>query len=318
LDDNQNVDNTRWHDPNVFDQQQPQDPRSKNLPIGRDPPWKPITETNIQIGIHNNPKLSLNDMPTEIMANILSYLTFKDTCRIKRTNTRMRDLAMMPEFWQSITIPSQALTSTLINAIIAMGTKFLHIPQCSFRGNWLEFLGMQRFLVDNTSKLEYLGLQGFEGDDNIAALIIHMSKNLTVLDLSETRFALMTTIINRLPTASTITALDLSAIGGHTTQKLGDMYTNPFLHDTVKLLVDKCRQLTDLIIFGTKLTYDSIKYVCNHLTPTILRLNIARERVHNKDIKALTKQCLRLQYLNISETLVDYQAINDIVQGWRY
>ena len=128
----------------------------------------------------------------------------------------------------------------------------------------------------------------------------------------------MTTIINALPTSSTITALDLSAIGGHTTQKLGDMYTNPLMHDTVKLLVDKCRQLTDLIIFGTKLTYDSIEYICNHLTPTILRLNIARERVNNADVKALTKQCPRLQYLNISETLVDYQAINDIVQGWRY
>jgi hypothetical protein len=186
------------------------------------------------------------------------------------------------------------------------------------QGNWLEFLDMQRFLMDNTSKLEYLGIQGFEGDDNIAALIIYMSKNLTVLDLSETRFALMTTIINGLPTSSTITALDLSAIGGHTTQKLGDMYTNPLMHDTVKLLVDKCRQLTDLIIFGTKLTYDSIEYICNHLTPTILRLNIARERVNNADIKDLTKQCPRLQYLNISETLVDYQAINNIVQGWRY
>ena len=68
----------------------------------------------------NNSELSLNDMPTEIMANIMSYLTFKDTCRLKRTNTRMWDLAMILEFWQSITIPSQALTSTLVNTIIAM------------------------------------------------------------------------------------------------------------------------------------------------------------------------------------------------------
>ena len=35
-------------------------------------------------------------------------------------------------------------------------------------------------------------------------------------------------------------------------------------------------------------------------------------------MKDLTRQCPRLQYINISETLVDHQAINDIVQGWRY
>ena len=87
---------------------------------------------------------------------------------------------------------------------------------------------MQNFLIDNASKLEYLGLQGFEGDNNLAALVIYMSKNLTILDLSETRFALMTTIINKLPTASTITALDLSAIGGHTTPELGGhVYESP-------------------------------------------------------------------------------------------
>ena len=104
LDENQNVDGDRRHDPGGSHQQYPQDPQPKELPIIRNPHRNLQTKTNVQLTIHNNPELSLNDMPTEIMAKILSYLTFKDTCRIKRTNTRMRDLAMMPELWQSITI----------------------------------------------------------------------------------------------------------------------------------------------------------------------------------------------------------------------
>jgi hypothetical protein len=32
----------------------------------------------------------------------LSYLTFKEKCYLGRTNTRMRALSMMPEFWRQI------------------------------------------------------------------------------------------------------------------------------------------------------------------------------------------------------------------------
>jgi hypothetical protein len=50
LDDNQNIDRSRRHDPGGSDQQHPQDPQSKKLSIIRDPHRNPQTETNIQCG----------------------------------------------------------------------------------------------------------------------------------------------------------------------------------------------------------------------------------------------------------------------------
>jgi hypothetical protein len=221
---------------------------------------------------------------------------------------------MLPEFWRLVKIPDTALSCTLITTIIEMGTKLLSIPRCSLEGNWLEVIGLENFLISNASGLEHLDLAGFEGDDSLAATMVYMSKKLTVLDLSESRFALVTSIINELPMACTITALDLCAIGDHTHPELGDV-----LHyETVRLLVDKCCQLTDLILFGTKLCHKSIAYLCGHLTETILRLNISKEEVRNGDIEALAKQCPRLQYLNIWETLVSYDAIADIILGWKH
>ena len=64
--------------------------------------------------------------------------------------------------------------------------------------------------------------------------------------------------------------------------------------------------------------FESIAYLCGHLTPTLLKLNVAKEKITDENITTLTQQCPNLQYLNISETLVSYQAITEITTGWKY
>ena len=81
--------------------------------------------------------------------------------------------------------------------------------------------------------------------------------------------------------------------------------------------MNKCRHLTDVVFFGSKLSHDAITFFCDNAPPTLLRLNIARERAYNDDIRALTISCPHLQYLNIAETSVAYQDIITIVLAWR-
>ena len=98
---------------------------------------------------------------------------------------------------------------------------------------------------------------------------------------------------------------------------MGGLVYHPFDIHRMKPLVDKCRQLTDVILFGAKLTHEAITYFCENAPSTLLRLNLARERAYNDDIRALTKSCPHLQYLNIAETSVAYQDIINIVLAWR-
>merc|ERR1712008_441800 len=62
---------------------------------------------------------------------------------------------------------------------------------------------------------------------------------------------------------------------------------------------------------------DAITFFCDNAPPTLLRLNIARERAYSDDIRALTISCPHLQYLNIAETSVAYQDIITIVLAWK-
>ena len=130
----------------------------------------------------------------------------------------------------------------------------------------MEIFGLENFMIENAPGLEHIDMTGYKGDNSLAATLVYMSKKLTVLNLSESRFSLMTSIINKLPISCNITALNLSAIGDGAHQE----WTDVLPYDTVRVLVNKCRKLTNLILFGTKLCRKSITYLCENLTNTII------------------------------------------------
>ena len=171
-------------------------------------------------------------------------------------------------------------------------------------------------LQEGLSKLKFLGLQGYKGSDILAAIIIAESTELETLDLSENRYSMVGTAIGKMKRDNKLTAINLSAVGGHYAE-MGGLVYHPLDIHKMKPLVDKCRHLTDIILFGSKLTHEAITYFCENALPTLLRLNIARERAYNNDIRALTSSCPHLQYLNIAQTSVAYQDIINIVLAWK-
>ena len=177
-------------------------------------------------------------------------------------------------------------------------------------------LNLGHSLRDGLSKLKFLGLQGYKGSDIIASIFIAESTELETLDMSKNRYSMVSTAIRRMKNDNKLTAINLSAVGGHYAE-MGGLVYHPFDIHTMKPLVDKCRYLTDVILFGSKLTHEAITYFCENAPPTLLRLNIARERAYNDDIRALTLSCPHLQYLNIAETSVAYQDIINIVLAWK-
>ena len=177
-------------------------------------------------------------------------------------------------------------------------------------------LNLGHYLQEGLSRLKFLGLQGYKGSDILAAIIIAESTELETLDLSENRYSMVGTTIGKMKRDNKSTAINLSAVGGHYTE-MGGLVYQPFDIHKMKPLVDKCRHLTDIILFGSKLTHEAITYFCENAPPTLLRLNIARERAYNDNIRALTSSCPHLQYLNIAETSVAYQDIINIVLAWK-
>ena len=256
------------------------------------------------------------DLPNEIMIIIMQYLPFRDITKMRRVDKRLWYLTNALSLWKEITISHAPLNCTLINVALRKQTTVLNLNRCSIQGSHTEMLRFGHQMQKGDSQLRFLGLRGYKGSDVLAAIIVAESKELNTLDLSENRYSMVGTIIGKLKQTNKLTALNLSPIGGHYAE-MGGLVYHPFDIHRMKPLIDKCRHLTDIILFGSKLTHEAITYFCENAPPMLIRINIARERAYNDDIRALTISCPNLQYLNIAETLVAYQDIIDIVLAWK-
>ena len=256
------------------------------------------------------------DLPTETIHHIMKYLPFKELMRLRRVNRRLWLLSDTESLWKDITISNSSLSCGLISETLNKQNIALNIRNCSIQGSYLNMLHLGRSLQNGLSTIKFLGLQGYKGSDIIASIIVAESTELETLDMSENRYSMVSTTIRKMKDNNKLTAINLSAVGGHYAE-MGGMVYHPFDIHTMKPLVDKCRYLTDVILFGSKLTHEAITYFCENAPATLLRLNIARERAYNDDIRALTLSCPHLQYLNIAETSVAYQDIINIVLAWK-
>ena len=113
-------------------------------------------------------------------------------------------------------------------------------------------------------------------------------------------------------------SMDFSMLGNY-----DDAFNNhPLLRqhalgfDSVKMIIDKCRQLTDLILMDTQLTFQSISYICHNATDKLLRLDLCRLRVMDNNVANLIKTCPNMTYLNLADTWITFPVIARIVRGW--
>ena len=171
---------------------------------------------------------------------------------------------------------------------------------------------MENHLILNEPKLTYLGLQGFGGNNALIATLILLSKNLTTLDLSEADFALLSHVLNKIDRTNRITLINLSImsqpllqraqrVGNEQSSALGEMYS-PIRANIIADLTTKCIRLTDLVLCGANLSQDAIIQICQLVTPTLIAINLARERVKDEHVESLTLRCPNMRYINLAQT----------------
>ena len=89
-------------------------------------------------------------------------------------------------------------------------------------------------------------------------------------------------------------------------------------YETIKKIIDKLPCLKNIILAGTNLCRKTITYVFTYLSRTIEKINIARERVRDSDIRALTFQSPNITYLNLNETLVTFDTFYELSATWKH
>ena len=271
--------------------------------------------------------LNLMDMPLEIMEKILLYIPFKQRICLQRVNHRIRDQILGSGIlWKRIFVRNSYLDSSIMKRIIRAKPTSLDIPGCTWKPTQLEIREIIVELNIFEPKLEYLGLQGFEGNASVMALIIIKSKNLKTLDLSEASFALLNHVLHQINRTNKIINLDMSVTDrphlrrrlerGNTTA-IDEMYTR-IQQNTIPDLVTKCIWITRLNLCGSGLSQDAIVVICHLVTPTLSSINLAGEFARDEHMEALAHRCPIMRYINLAETAVSRATLRIITGKWKH
>ena len=237
------------------------------------------------------------------------------------TNQRLWEITLTPKLWKNITIRGHLITNPVMLNILRAQTTSLVIPDCVWRANPCEEIEMENHLILNAPKLTYLGLQGFGGNNALIATLTLLSRNLTTLDLSEADFTLLSHVLDKIDRTNRITSINLSIMKqpprARQSSALSEMYS-PIRANTIADLTTKCIRLTDLVLCGANLSQDSIVQICQLVTPTLIAINLARERVKDQHVDSLTLRCPNMRYINLAETKISYRVFPNIASRWKY
>ena len=241
--------------------------------------------------------VSLEDLPNEILVKIFGYLSIKELFQCGQVSHRLRKLSKEKSFWKKIYVLGQVIPEKCMEQIIRNNVKSLGLYGCTVPPV------NSQFLKDHELDLRHLSISdGCNGNDDFLASLVACSQSLEKLDLSESRFDLVSKCIENIPKQNFIKSIDLSAI-------LPDLDFK-----SVQTIVDNCRELSEISFYGTCLSSDSIDYICNNLSEKVISIDFSAESVTDDNITALVQRCNRLEHLNLCDTDVTYSGVIEIIE----
>ena len=84
--------------------------------------------------------------------------------------------------------------------------------------------------------------------------------------------------------------------------------------ETVKQVVDKCVNLSEVNFSDTKLSTDSVNYVVKNLTPNVQKLSLQNlESVTDEQVSTLVIRCNKLTSLDLFKTSVTNAVLTSII-----
>lgn len=110
--------------------------------------------------------LSLEDMPNEILANIISYLDrvdIKDILSTAHVSKRMRDICFNISTWEKMNLFKKKVPSEFLQIVIESGCKYLSLYRTEITGNLKSI---------KASDLKYLDLTYCNADQEVIEKIL--------------------------------------------------------------------------------------------------------------------------------------------------
>ena len=252
-------------------------------------------------------------LPNEILVKIFGYLNIQEIGRSAKVSHQFNEISKDSSLWQSwakIRIDKERIPTEFLTYIIQRGITELCLYRCEIlppRAR-VKLTELKRSL-----NLKTLCLDQTKGDKTLVNEILtsHPMEKVD-LELSMMSKDDISQFIKLLPQiGSQLKSLKLNAFSSVELDLTGI---------SISLIVDSCRDLEELNIRDIKLSKEAISYLCENLTPTVLKLDISTGYCYNdNNIRRLVERCPKLKVLDIRfNGKFTYQGLVAITDGLHF
>ena len=269
---------------------------------------------------------TLDDLPDEVLLKICAFLRIRNLVSCSGVSKRIRRVCHDESLWQKINLYGKIVPSEFIELVLANGCTYLNLqdvqingtlslPKYTYQVKYLNLSGLianienvQELLLSCSFSIEKLSLSGLELNEKILSAIFK-NENLTVLDLSKCSDGMIFShewrieYFNQLLKCDKLTELNLCHIKfmgssqwdlvrclvNNLPPNLEKFGFNDLFDPEVKIIVNRCKKLTKLDMFGAfDLTKESITYIVEKL-PELVELDISMStiRIDSMDFDSL-------------------------------
>ena len=241
----------------------------------------------------------LDDLPDEVILNILGVLDIKGLLLCGQVSKRLRAIANDESLWLKVNLYHRKVPYDFIEKAAGNGCQYLGLFACDIIG----FTGISK----SSLNLKYLNVRG--GCQGVLKLIQNcsslqkLSAAHLILDHS-VDFDFQYICQNR----QTLQVLDLQG------SKLDFCYHTELVQD----LLTNCAYLTELNISTYSvmlLDRDLIKALVDNLTPTILKVSLGGQKnLQDEHVKKLVKRCNNITHLDLKYTSITKDSVDSIYE----
>ena len=232
-------------------------------------------------------------LPDEIILKIFSFLSLESLGNCNQVSHRMKRIAEDTSLWEKVEAEGKVIPAGFVEKIVKCKVKAISFRYCEILATNLNLL--QEYNLD----LKYMDITNCDGNDNFLSELVKCSKSLEYLNINDSRSNLVFECIEKIAYPNNLRVLCLNEV--------------KLRFESIKKIIDKCTELTDIDISDAGLTQQSITYICTNLTPNALKIDLSCNYVKDEHIQCLVERCRNLKHLDLSATNITYKSVLSIV-----
>ena len=257
--------------------------------------------------------LNFEDLPDELILQIVGYSETKDLITYGQVSKRIRKISHDGTLWVTANLMKKVVKTELIEMILGKGCKILKISNTTIVGSLSSNMKSQLRRLELSLSTSKSRLKYYKENNDVLEELLFSCCSLQHLKIEGLLISLkMADSICK--NGKTLQVLNLNH--SHVEYKDNLAYTVQ-KGDKLRAIIKCCQELKELAFiddFKNSLFNDDLEYLAKNISPNVVKLNLSNHDVDDNILKILLSRCKKIKVLILDATYTTSDSLKTIRQ----